>query len=82
MDLIESKWTKCVFGIDKSCQFILLFNLFLLLLIDSTALFGIIYESHCTISVNLYFYLHRFLHVKIPKRKDLKSAGLGCLVNH
>jgi len=44
---------------DKNyfCQLILLFNLFLLLVMDPTALFGTILESYCTISVNFYFYL-------------------------
>ena len=42
------------------CQLILLFNLFLLLFISLTAFFGIIYESHCTISANFYLYLQYF----------------------
>ena len=35
-------------------------NLFLLLFMDITALFGIIHESHYTISVNFYLYLQYF----------------------
>ena len=35
-------------------------NLFLLLFINPTTLFGTIYRSHCTISVNFYLYLQYF----------------------
>ena len=34
---------KCAFGIDESCQFILLFNLFLLLFMDHIILFQLIF---------------------------------------
>ena len=49
----------CVWQKLKS-QLILLFNLFLLLFMDLTVLFGTIYGSYCTISVNFYFYLQYF----------------------
>jgi len=55
--ILESSHSKVVFGIGLKSQFILLFNLFLLLFIGFTALFGIIYGSHCIISANFYFYL-------------------------
>ena len=42
------------FGSKLKNQFILLFNLFLLLFMDSTTLFITIYEFHCTISTNFY----------------------------
>ena len=35
-------------------------NLFFLLFMDSTILFGIIHVSHCTISANFYLYLQYF----------------------
>ena len=41
-------------------QLILLFSLFLLLFMGSTALFSTIHESHCTISANFYLYLQYF----------------------
>ena len=41
--------TKCVFGMDYFCQFILLFNLFLLLFICFSTLFGTIHGSRCSI---------------------------------
>ena len=41
-------------------QVILLFNLFLLLFMDFITFFGIIYGSHCTISVNFYLCLRYF----------------------
>ena len=40
--------------------FPLLFSLFLVLFISFTVLFGTIYRSHCTISINFYFYLQYF----------------------
>ena len=43
--------------IKKEKKIILLFSLFLLLFIDSTILFDIIYRSHCIISTNFYLYL-------------------------
>ena len=45
---------------DWSCQLILLFNLFFLLFMSSTALFCTIYGSYCTISTNIYLYLQYF----------------------
>ena len=51
---------KCAFGMDESCQFILLFSLFLLLFMSHNALFCTIYESQCIISANFYFYLQYF----------------------
>ena len=53
--------SQCAFGMDEICQLILLFNLFLLLFMCFTTLFGIIYKSHFTISVNFYLYLQYFL---------------------
>ena len=50
---------KYAFGMDYFCQLILLFNLFLLLFMGLTALFGIIHKSHYTISTNFYLYLDR-----------------------
>ena len=44
-------------GSSLKSQFILLFSLLLLLFISLTALFGIIFEFHYTISTNFYFYL-------------------------
>jgi len=46
----------CVWQKLKS-QFILLFSFFLLLFMGPIALFGTIYEFHCTISANFYLYL-------------------------
>ena len=51
---------KCPFGKNYFWQLILLFNLFLLLFISPTAIFDTIYGSHCTISINFYFYLQYF----------------------
>ena len=47
----------CGFGSKLKSQFILLFYLFLLLFMDSTALFGTFHGFYCTISTNFYFYL-------------------------
>ena len=58
-DSIQTK-LLCMFGKNYFCQLILLFSLFLLLFMDSVAIFGTIYESHHTISVNFYFYLQYF----------------------
>ena len=44
-----------MFGSSLKTQLILLFSLFLLLFMGLTALFGTIYESHCTISANFTF---------------------------
>ena len=52
--------TKCPFGKNYFCQLILLFDLFLLLFIDLTALFGIIHRFYCIILVNFYLYLQYF----------------------
>ena len=51
---------ECMFGMDEIYQFILLFSLFLLLFMNHTALFDIIYRSYCTISTNSYIYLRYF----------------------
>ena len=51
---------KCMFGKNNFCQFILLFSLFLLLFMSSTAFFGTIYRFYCTISANFYLYLQYF----------------------
>ena len=51
---------KCVFGIDESYQFILLFSLFFQLFIGSTVLFDTIHMSYCIISANFYLYLQYF----------------------
>ena len=58
-------WSSCkkikyAFCMDYFCQFILLFNFFLLLFISLTVFFGTIHESHCNISVNFYLYLPYF----------------------
>ena len=47
----------CGFDSKLKSQFILLFNLYLLLFMGSTALFGIFHGFYCTISTNFYFYL-------------------------
>ena len=44
-----------ILQIKKSTYFII--QLILLLFMGPTALFSIIYRSHCTISANFYFYL-------------------------
>ena len=50
--------TKCMFGSKLKSQLILLFNLFFVLFIGSTALVGIIYESYYIIwTTNFYLYL-------------------------
>ena len=49
--------TLCAFGSKLKSQFILLFNLFLLLFMSPTALFGTIHEFHVANSVNFYLYL-------------------------
>ena len=46
---VGSFLARCSFGKNYFCQLILLFSLFLLLFMSSTALFGTIHESHCTI---------------------------------
>ena len=46
---------KRVFGLEWKMKIISLFNLFLLLFIGLTALFGTIYESHYTISTNFIY---------------------------
>ena len=46
----------------KFAQLILLFSLFLLLFMDFTTLFDIIYESYYTISASFYLYLQYFQH--------------------
>ena len=51
----------CVFGFSLKGQLILLFGLFLLLFMGSTALFDTIYELYCIILTNFYFYLQYFL---------------------
>ena len=51
---------KCAFGSKLKSQFILLFNLFLLLFMNHTVLFGTIYGSHYIISINFYLYLQYF----------------------
>ena len=52
--------TLCVFGSRLKNQLILPFNLFLLLFMGPTTIFGIIHGSHCTISANFYLYLQYF----------------------
>ena len=49
--------TYRMFGQSYFCQFILLFNLFLLLFINFTVYFDTIYGFYCTILINFYFYL-------------------------
>ena len=48
---------RCVFSSSLKNQFILLFNLFLLLFMGLTVLFDTIHESPCTILVHFYLYL-------------------------
>ena len=50
----------CAFGSNLKNQLILLFSLFLLIFMGSTALFGIIHEFHYTISANFYLNLQYF----------------------
>ena len=50
----------CAFGSNLKNQLILLFSLFLLIFMSSTALFGIIHGFHYTISVNFYLNLQYF----------------------
>ena len=54
----------CLFGINYFCQFILSFNLFLLLFMDLTILFNTIHLSQYTILANFYFYLQYFQQKK------------------
>ena len=54
------KGTQCLFDQLIFCQLILLFSLFLLIFICSTAFFGTIYESHCTILTNIYLNIQYF----------------------
>ena len=62
------------------CQLILLFNLFLLLFISLTALFGIIYGFYCTISTNIYLYLQYFQQKVFSFSKISRSQiGSQCL---
>ena len=48
------------FGYQWKVKIISLFSLFLLLFIDSTALFITIHRLYCTISANFYIYLQYF----------------------
>ena len=57
--------SKCSFGKDYFCHFILLFSLCLLLFMDFTVIFDTIYRSHCTILIKFYFYLSYFSFSKI-----------------
>ena len=50
--ILESSHSKVAFDIGLKSQFILLFNLFLLLFMSPTELFGIIHGSYFTISAN------------------------------
>ena len=50
--ILESSHSKVAFNIGLKSQFILLFNLFLLLFMSPTVLFDIIYGPHYTILVN------------------------------
>ena len=49
-----------MFGKNYFCQLILLFGLFFLPFMGSTALFSTIHGSHCIISANFYLYLQYF----------------------
>ena len=72
---IQFTLLKCPFGKNNFCQIILLFNLFLVLFIGSTALFSIIHGSHYTISANFYLYLQYFQQKVFSFNKiDLKSV--------
>ena len=56
----KSKLIECAFGMKWKIKIILLFNLFLLLFMGLTALFGTIHGSYSTISTNFYIYLQYF----------------------
>ena len=64
---------KCAFGMNYFCQLILLLNLFLLLFMDPTTLFGIFYRSYNTISANFYLYLQYFQQKNFSFRKISES---------
>ena len=72
-------WKKLVGGVlvsiwqDYFCQLILLFNLFLLLFIGPTTLFGTIHGSHCIISANFYLYLQYFQQKNLSFNKISES---------
>ena len=55
-----SQFISCVFASKLKRQFILLFSLFMLLFMGSTAFFGTIHESHGNILTNFYLYLKYF----------------------
>ena len=52
----RDKVSECAFGNRLKIKIILLFNLFLLLFMNPTALFGTINGLHCIISTNFYIY--------------------------
>ena len=52
------------------------FSLFLLLFIDFTALFSIIHESHRTILVNFYFYLHHFQQKNFQFQQNKRISNI------
>ena len=58
--ILQRQILQSQFGQLNFCQLILLFNLFLLLFIIPTTLFGTIHRYHCTISTNIYLYLQYF----------------------
>ena len=53
----QTKLRKCALDSKLKNQLILLFNLFLILFVGFTILFGTIHEFHCTILANFYLYL-------------------------
>ena len=72
--LLSTSFDQLRFWYTFTCQFILLFSLFLLLFIGLTALFSIIYESHYTISANFYLYLHYFQQKILSLRRISESS--------
>ena len=81
---IQFTLLKCSFGKNNFCQIILLFNLFLVLFIGSTALFSIIHGSHYIISANFYLYLQYFQQKVFSFSKINKSQtdpkSVSCVV--
>ena len=58
--LVPREHIKSPFGKNYFCRLILLFNLFFLLFMSLTALFGTIHGFHYTISANFYLYVQYF----------------------
>ena len=81
------------FVFDKNYfrQFILLFNLILLLFMSLIAFFDTIYESHCIMSINFYLYLQYFQQkvfsenakgfTWLSEKGNLKKNANLCMIN-